>query len=138
MARENKPNPVIDMIFEEEPQIPDIDPYAHEEEIKRAGGSQAAGPSNDSSVGSEGGAAAFPRKASRRGRRKGSENIGATSGTRSSLSFSDEQRRYLDDAWFCYRRMKGQRISLTAFVAEMVERGLEATAPEVIKMMNRF
>ena len=138
MARENKPNPVIDMIFEEEPQIPDIDPYAHEEEISRTGGSQAAGPSNDSPVGSEGGAAASPRKATRRGRRKGSEDVGTTSVTRSSVTFSDEQRRYLDDAWFCYRRANGRRVNLNAFIVEMVERGLEAASPEVVKMMNKF
>lgn len=131
MARENKPNPVIDMIFEEEPQIPDIDPYAHEEEIKRAGGSQAAGPSNDSST-------KPTLTKTRRGRRKGSEDVGTASVARSSVTFSDEQRRYLDDAWFCYRRANGRRINLNAFIIEMVERGLEAASPEVVKMMNKF
>ena len=63
-------------------------------------------------------------------------------GRRTSLTFSTEQRDAIDVALFCYRRANGGsnggRIAVSAFLIEMMERGLEASSPEAWKLYKKF
>ncbi len=72
-------------------------------------------------------------------RKKGiGTNKESEAGRRATVSFSKEQRDAIEAALFCYRRLTGSRIAVSAFLMEMMERGLEASSPEVWKLYKKF
>ena len=72
-------------------------------------------------------------------RKKGiGANKESEAGRRATVSFSKEQRDAIDAALFCYRRLNGSRIAVSAFLMEMMERGLEASSPKAWKLYMEF
>ena len=80
------------------------------------------------------------RKAARTPRRAAAPQEGASGGAagRSLLYLSAQQRESLDTALACYRLVTKYRGSMASFLVEMVERGLEASAPQAYSVYESY